>query len=47
MQEDYLDLINQSEQVKPNLAVFLERGSMASDDTINEILSLVQSIFTN
>jgi len=44
MQKDYPTLINQVSQQKPNFQAFLQRGSMASKDTIAEIVSLAQKI---
>ncbi len=44
MQKDYPTLINQVSQQKPNLQTFLQRGSMASRETIAEIVSLAQKI---
>jgi hypothetical protein len=47
MQKDYPVIISQTSQGKPNLQAFLQRGSMASKDTIDEIVSIAQRIVNN
>ena len=47
LQKDYPHIINQGSQDKPNLQAFLQRGSMASKDTIAEILSIAQKMVNN
>ena len=47
MQKDNSAIINQVLQRKPNLQVFLQQGSMASKDIIDEIVSCAQSIVNN
>jgi len=47
MQKDNSALINQVSQQKPDLQAFLQQGSMASKDTIDEIVSIAQRIVNN
>ncbi len=47
VQKDNSALIDEVSRQKPNLQAFLQRGSMASKDIIDEIISIAQGIVKN